>query len=153
MLAKFAKPAGRLDRSAMRYLYLCGLSTRQVGKVLGCSSTYTWKVCKDIARTHSESAKLRHPSKLPITERTARLQARKLTELELGRKLLRDEHVHHIDGDPFNNIKTNRQVLSSRVHAHVHHPTNPIPRHLRPTRQVYMRRYLKEYNKTYLRER
>lgn len=41
---------------------------------------------------------------------------RHLMEQHLGRKLLRDEHVHHVNGDPKDNRIENLQVLSNGDH-------------------------------------
>lgn len=41
---------------------------------------------------------------------------RVLTEKELGRKLRKDEHVHHKNGDKLDNRKSNRQVMGERDH-------------------------------------
>ena len=37
-----------------------------------------------------------------------------------GRKLLRDEDVHHIDGDKHNNDPSNLMILSASDHAKLH---------------------------------
>jgi hypothetical protein len=41
---------------------------------------------------------------------------RYLMETHLGRKLLPDEHVHHINGDSFDNRLENLQVLTNAEH-------------------------------------
>lgn len=38
----------------------------------------------------------------------------------LGRQLLTEEHVHHIDGDTLNNSLENLEILSAAEHARVH---------------------------------
>lgn len=46
---------------------------------------------------------------------------RTIAEAKLGRKLMKNEIVHHIDGDKRNNSLDNLQVLSSQSeHAHLH---------------------------------
>jgi hypothetical protein len=37
-------------------------------------------------------------------------------EILLGRRLRRDEHVHHLDGNRLNNLPSNLQVLSASAH-------------------------------------
>ncbi len=41
---------------------------------------------------------------------------RYVMQSHLGRKLTRDEHVHHINGDPADNRLENLQVLSNADH-------------------------------------
>jgi hypothetical protein len=65
----------------------------------------------------------------------------------LGRKLSPWEHVHHKDEDYTNNSQDNLEVLLDSEHYALHHPKNPVPRHLRPERRAYMRAYLKDYEK------
>jgi len=48
------------------------------------------------------------------------LEHRALMENHLGRKLRRDEHVHHVDKDTFNNALGNLRVFSPSKHREVH---------------------------------
>ena len=41
-------------------------------------------------------------------------------EHRLGRKLLPDEHVHHIDGNPLNNAENNLALVTRSGHARLH---------------------------------
>lgn len=68
-------------------------------------------------------------------------------EKALGRKLGREEHVHHINHDYTDNRFENLSVLNASDHSKHHHPKNPIPRWLRPERKVYMKEYFKTYRK------
>ena len=43
---------------------------------------------------------------------------RLVMEQHLGRKLLPDEHVHHVDGDTLHNEISNLQLISPGEHAH-----------------------------------
>ena len=45
---------------------------------------------------------------------------RHVMELKLGRKLTRNEVVHHADGNPLNNDPTNLVVLSRPEHQRLH---------------------------------
>jgi hypothetical protein len=45
---------------------------------------------------------------------------RVIAEQMSGRKLLRNEHVHHIDGDKHNNDPSNLMILSASDHAKLH---------------------------------
>lgn len=48
-------------------------------------------------------------------------QHRWIMEQHLGRKLLKSEDVHHIDGDKKNNDVSNLQVVSHAEHSVMHH--------------------------------
>ncbi len=50
---------------------------------------------------------------------------RLVMERFLGRKLLTEEQVHHIDRDTLNNSPSNLQVLSRSEHLKIHRPTIP----------------------------
>lgn len=45
---------------------------------------------------------------------------RKIAEIKIGRKLLHDEEVHHIDGDHSNNSINNLQVITASEHSKFH---------------------------------
>ena len=45
---------------------------------------------------------------------------RVVMENYLGRRLSEKEHVHHIDGDPRNNLIDNLQVVDSKTHCIIH---------------------------------
>ena len=51
---------------------------------------------------------------------------RVLAEQELGRKLRRDELVHHVNGIPSDNRKENRAVMTNSEHQRVHHEAELI---------------------------
>lgn len=124
----------------MRLLYLSGLSTRQVARLTGYSASYVHRLCQGILRDRVTAARLRQPA-LSKHWRTCRSVARRRMERHLGRKLRRDEHVHHKDGDFTNNEQANLEVLDALVHAYTHQPPNPVPRHHRPARKQYMQTY------------
>jgi len=46
---------------------------------------------------------------------------RYVMEQHLGRRLESSEHVHHIDGDKFNNHIDNLQLMTNSEHLHLHH--------------------------------
>lgn len=130
-----------------RDLYATGLSTRQVAQIMGCSGRAIADICVDILRDRVTTMRLRQPMQPSTHWRTCRAQARKIMERKLGRQLETWEDVHHKDEDYTNNADDNLEVLHEVDHAHVHHPTNPVPRHLRPERQAYMKRYFATYRK------
>ena len=131
-------------REHIRSLYLSGLSSRKVAKMVGYSYSYVDKICKDIRRSKREANK---PAVTTQSKhwRTCRAFARRLMERHLGRKLRTREHVHHLNGDFTDNRLENLQVIDVTEHCHVHRPPNPVPRWLRPKRKEYMRSYLKKY--------
>ena len=45
---------------------------------------------------------------------------RKLMEIQLGRPLRKDEHVHHINGDPTDNRIENLQIINPVEHGKLH---------------------------------
>lgn len=139
------KPAARLDRERARLLYVNGLSTRQIAKLLGSTPSYVHRVIQKagLSRTRSQAAILRHPA-TSTHWRSARQAARKVWERANG-SILEGYTIHHKDRDHANNALENLECLSARVHAHIHHPPNPVPRHLRPARKVYMQAYLRRY--------
>jgi hypothetical protein len=142
-----------LDQQHIRDLYTRGLSCTDVGRIVGASRHRVWKICRDIARNKHDAALLKVKPSTSTHWRTCRANARKIMARKLGRKLLHGEEVHHKDENYTNNAVDNLEVLTVREHRHRHRPPNPTPRHLRPARQAYMKAYLKEYNKTYVRRR
>lgn len=77
----------------------------------------------------------------PESERTLHLHARLLMEKLLGCKLKRSEDAHHKDGNPFNNDPANLQVLTHKEHMQLHLKKSDLPRHERPARREYMKRW------------
>ena len=49
------------------------------------------------------------------------LEHRHIMEQHIGRKLLQEEHVHHIDGNQKNNNIANLAILSNGEHTILHH--------------------------------
>lgn len=60
----------------------------------------------------------------PLSHSTGRVYLhRHLASIYLDRWLSSEEHVHHIDGNVFNNTKENLQILTAKEHAHIHKGT------------------------------
>ena len=50
-----------------------------------------------------------------------------IMEKHLGRQLLTEEHVHHMDGNPHNNTLANLTIMSQQEHISHHHKNRKIP--------------------------
>lgn len=80
---------------------------------------------------------VKHDSDNKITKRQKVYLYRYLIELELGRKLKRNEVVHHIDGNYFNNDRSNLIVLTISDHVKVHHGSLTIEDVLSEHRYIF----------------
>src|SRR5262245_2098854 len=90
-------------RDEIRALYLSGLSTTQIAKVIGgCTYGAICWIVRDIARPRGEAISR---SKPPRSRKpgACRQRARGIMRRKLGRPLLRSEDVHHRDHDYTNN--------------------------------------------------
>ena len=137
----------RVPYSILVPLFGSGLSTRQIGIIVGLSGSRVHKMLHaiGIGRPQSEAAIIRQPAKSKHW-RSSRIAARKLWERTYG-LIPKGFHIHHIDGDHTNNNVDNLDCISSADHMRLHHtgPEYHIPRHLRPARKAYMKEYLKNY--------
>jgi hypothetical protein len=136
-------PKADNNRENIRILYGMGNTTRAIAEKLRLSKTYVHRLLSEmgITRTTSEALSGKWTKPESTHWRTTRNRARKLVERRLGRKLLREEHVHHRNGDHTDNRLSNLEVVLQRDHAYIHHPLNPVPRHKRPERMAYMKAY------------
>jgi len=125
------------------HLYQNGFSTRQVAQLLGLSKSWVYRLVRGVCRDKSQAAILRQPPKSKHW-RSCRNQARKVWERRYG-PIPKGFAIHHLDGDYTNNVISNLACLSSTDHARLHHPRNPVPRHLRPERKEYMQTYFRDY--------
>ena len=80
---------------------------------------------------------VKHDVNNKITKRQKVYLYRYLIELELGRKLNRNEVVHHIDGNHFNNDRSNLIVLTISDHVKVHHGSLTIEDVLSEHRYIF----------------
>lgn len=139
-------PETCVDRAPVIDLYNQGLSTRQVAEQLTLSASYVHKICQHISRDRTTAAKLRQPRSASSHWRTCRQQARQIWA-EANGPIPSGFVVHHIDNDFTNNQLENLACISTHEHGRIHHagPLVDVPRHLRPLRKAYMKRYLKNY--------
>jgi len=78
---------------------------------------------KEQSRINNRQAQLaRIDDVKPSTYRKlfGRHEHRVIGEMIAGRKLLTNEHVHHMDGDKHNNDPANLQILTAEEHARLH---------------------------------
>lgn len=141
----------RVSYSVLIPLFVNGLSTRQIAKQGGLSSSRVQKMLYDIGlgRPKSEAAMLRQPATSKHW-RSSRQAARRLWERANG-PIPEGHHIHHIDGDFTNNIIENLACIEAGQHTRLHWtqgdiPTkygygDPTPRHLRAHRKEYMAAY------------
>ena len=126
-------------------LYGSGYSTRDVARELGYSPSYVALVLQKlgVTRDRVEALILACP---PTSKhwRSSRASARKLWMRTFG-SIPRTVHVHHANGDYTDNRLENLVLMSASDHARLHHPASPVPRHLRPERQAYMKAYLRKW--------
>lgn len=73
-------------------------------------------------REHSESTRLTSTGYMEFTrgDHKGRLVHCVVMERRLGRRLYRDECVHHIDGNKVNNSENNLALLTTSAHARLH---------------------------------
>lgn len=84
------------------------------------------KFCSNDCKLRAQELKYKHSdpygyvnSRVESFGRRTRYH-RAVMEKHLGRKLTRDEVVHHIDGNKFNNDISNLQLLTNSEHARLH---------------------------------
>lgn len=118
-------PPAQATLEKIRALYAAGWSTREVAGLTGYSHPYISKLCRDIARSKGAAAQLKRKLSTSKHWRSCRRNARLIVEERLGRKLVRNEHVHHRDHDYTNNAPSNLTILSASEHAQHHHPKCP----------------------------
>lgn len=137
-----------LNKPEIITLYNQGLSTRDIASRLCVSKSRVGVIIKEagVSRTKSDAMRLANPMKLSTHWRTCRQHARRIWTVVNGAIPSR-YHIHHKDGDYTNNDLTNLECLPGSKHNSLHSrgPEYTIPRHLRPARKEYMRKYLKEY--------
>lgn len=137
----------------LRLLYKSGTSSIQIGQELGVSDWTVKKYCRDIIRTKSEALALRYKVKgtMPKTGGGSRQKARRLIRA-LGYRLIPSQHVHHKDGNPFNNELDNLEVMNGRQHVQEHNPpksNSPWLLELAHVAPEDRHKHMKEYHKVW----
>lgn len=122
------KRSGAL-RSRTEGVQLAAIDGRLGTGSLGKSRTFTekHKAAISIARKKWSAANAVGTSVKPngyreitMGEHKGRLEHDVVMERRLGRRLLDDEHVHHIDGDKLNNEENNLALVTRSGHARLH---------------------------------
>ena len=133
-------------------MYLARLSIRRIAALLKRAKTGVAKHVKALGISRPQTYygdSVRGLWLKPASRhgRTTRYRARRLMGTHIGRKLSRCEHVHHKDGDCTNNHLANLEIKSASEHIseHARGLEYRTPRHLRPKRREYMKRYLNAY--------
>ena len=113
------------DGAWLRAQYEGGKSTRLLAKELKCSQRVVWETLTAAGVEFRGTGKRGRPSAQPYlvagsTGGRAKYLHRQVMEAHLGRKLLRSEHVHHLDGDTRNNAIDNLTVLTASQHHSEH---------------------------------
>lgn len=131
----------KYDVQELIKLFNSGLSTRQIAKCVNLSYGYVHKLLRNLgySRDRTEAVILACPPKSKHW-RSSRAAARKIW-VRINGPIPKGYHIHHKDGDFTNNSIENLECISASDHAKLHHPKNPVPRHLRPERKEYMRKY------------
>lgn len=96
----------------------CGEKKRLIGEVRS-------KRCHSCASSISKRGKRKttgRTSRYYTTTRDGKVmyEHRYVMEQHLGRKLLDNEHIHHMDGNPKNNDISNLEILSPEEHHRLH---------------------------------
>ena len=131
--------ARKFDHQRICDLYVSGMSIPQICKEIGCTSGCVIPALKKAGiqtRSLSDAVHMAKAGRIYnwgkgyqgiCAEKNKRMPYhRYLMEQTLGRKLLRTEHVHHIDGNKENNSLENLVVMSKAEHAKLHHRQGDI---------------------------
>ena len=133
--------ADRIDYAEAGRLYLGGLSTTQVGEILGVSSNTVLKALRAVGvktRSISEARSLRSRGnrridqhgyvQLRVNHGVRKKEHVHIAEQAIGRKLKRGEVVHHINGDRSDNRNCNLLICTIQYHTWLHWKMTQIQR-------------------------
>lgn len=123
----------RFDHAEAERLYVSGLSTTQVGKIVGAASCNVMHALRKRGvplRSISEAKVLRHAGAkskqthgyvfVRVGKGKRVLEHRMMAERALGRPLGKNEHVHHINCDKSDNRPENLLICSRAYHIALH---------------------------------
>lgn len=106
---KYTKPSSfNINKTGVKF---CSRKCKQIAMKTGFTK---WSFQKETKNFGSNPRKRIQVNKVRFYEH------RKIMEEQLGRKLEKWEHVHHINEDPTDNRIENLMVLSNRQHGKIH---------------------------------
>ena len=129
--------------------YCCSLSCqykqrskRMTGKT--GNKCWNWKGGKIVAHGRAYVFDPSHPN--AILNKNYVQRARWLISKKLGRPLLTNEHVHHINGNKLDDRLSNLVLLTNSIHMKLH-TSNPSPKTRRKFRAAYKLRRKDKYGR------
>lgn len=85
-------------------------------------SEHSRKLMSEKAKLRGKGTRINSNGYVEMTKQphTGKLYHRYIVENHIGRKLLKNEQIHHIDGNKLNNCLSNLQILDKNEHMRLH---------------------------------